>query len=377
KDMPFKTAESGDSCILGVDVGSTTTKAVVMRARDNAILASSYLRTMGDPINATRQCLDEIRNSLDVPVEIIGLGVTGSGRKIVGLYCETSAVYNEIMAHARAASFFDREVDTIFEIGGQDAKYTFLSNGVALDYAMNEACSAGTGSFLEESAKESLNIDYREIGEYALKGQSPPNFSDQCAAFISSDIKTAINEGISREDICAGLVYSICLNYTNRVKAMRPVGKKVFMQGGVCLNQAVPVAMAAVTGKEIIVPPHPGLMGAFGVSLMVKEKLRAGQLEEERFELEALISKEVRYLNTFICDGGAEKCDRKCPIRIIEVGGKKFPFGGACNKYENVRLNLPINRNEYIYTTEREKIVFKLPEEKGLETIGISKSLSM
>ncbi|HPE54534.1 MAG TPA: acyl-CoA dehydratase activase-related protein, partial [Mesotoga prima] len=367
----------GDSCILGVDVGSTTTKAVFMRARDNAILASSYLRTMGDPINATRQCLDEICNSLDVPIEIIGLGVTGSGRKIVGLYCETSAVYNEIMAHARAASFFDREVDTIFEIGGQDAKYTFLSNGVALDYAMNEACSAGTGSFLEESAKESLNIDYREIGEYALKGQSPPNFSDQCAAFISSDIKTAINEGISREDICAGLVYSICLNYTNRVKAMRPVGKKVFMQGGVCLNQAVPVAMAAVTGKEIIVPPHPGLMGAFGVSLMVKEKLRAGQLEEERFELEALISKEVRYLNTFICDGGAEKCDRKCPIRIIEVGGKKFPFGGACNKYENVRLNLPINRNEYIYTTEREKIVFKLPEEKGLETIGISKSLSM
>jgi len=276
KDMPFKTAESGDSCILGVDVGSTTTKAVVMRARDNAILASSYLRTMGDPINATRQCLDEIRNSLDVPVEIIGLGVTGSGRKIVGLYCETSAVYNEIMAHARAASFFDREVDTIFEIGGQDAKYTFLSNGVALDYAMNEACSAGTGSFLEESAKESLNIDYREIGEYALKGQSPPNFSDQCAAFISSDIKTAINEGISREDICAGLVYSICLNYTNRVKAMRPVGKKVFMQGGVCLNQAVPVAMAAVTGKEIIVPPHPGLMGAFGVSLMVKEKTSSG-----------------------------------------------------------------------------------------------------
>ena len=377
KEMPFKTAESGDSCILGVDVGSTTTKAVVMRARDNAILASSYLRTMGDPINATRQCLEEIRSSLDVPVEIIGLGVTGSGRKIVGLYCETSAVYNEIMAHARAASFFDREVDTIFEIGGQDAKYTFLSNGVALDYAMNEACSAGTGSFLEESAKESLNIDYREIGEYALKGQSPPNFSDQCAAFISSDIKTAINEGISREDICAGLVYSICLNYTNRVKAMRPVGRKVFMQGGVCLNQAVPVAMAAVTGKEIIVPPHPGLMGAFGVSLMVKEKLQAGQLEEERFELGALISKEVRYLNTFICDGGAEKCDRKCPVRIIEVGGKKFPFGGACNKYENVRLNLPIDRNEYIYTTDREKIVFEPPEEKRLETIGISKSLSM
>ncbi|KUK92928.1 MAG: CoA-substrate-specific enzyme activase, putative [Thermotogales bacterium 46_20] len=377
KRMPFKKAEEGDECILGVDVGSTTTKAVVMRIRDDAILASSYLRTMGDPINAARQCFSEIRDSLAAPVRLKGLGVTGSGRKLVGLYCETKGVYNEIMAHAKAATYFDKEVDTIFEIGGQDAKYTYLSNGVALDYAMNEACSAGTGSFLEESAKESLNIDYRDIGKLALKGDSPPNFSDQCAAFISSDIKTAINEGITREDIAAGLVYSICLNYINRVKGMRPVGKKVFMQGGVCYNEAVPVAMAAATGKKIIVPPHPGLVGAFGVALMVKENLINGLLTEQDFNLENLINKQVRYLDTFICEGTKEKCDRRCPIRIIEVSGKKFPFGGACNKYENVRLSLNIDRNKYIYTSERERIVYSLDNNEGNQTVGISKSFAL
>ncbi len=377
KTMPFESASEGDKCILGVDVGSTTTKAVVMRIKDSAVLASSYLRTMGDPVNAARQCFREIRDSLDAPVELQGLGVTGSGRKLVGLYSETRGIHNEIMAHAKAASYFDKEVDTIFEIGGQDAKYTFLSNGVALDYAMNEACSAGTGSFLEESAKESLNMDYRSIGKLALKGESPPNFSDQCAAFISSDIKTAINEGVSHEDIAAGLVYSICLNYINRVKGMRPVGKKVFMQGGVCYNEAVPIAMAALTGKEIIVPPHPGLVGAFGVALMIKENLELGLLERHIFSLDDLIAKKVRYLNTFVCEGGKENCDRKCAIRIIEVDGKKFPFGGACNKYENVRLNLNIDRNKYIYTNEREKIVFELKNNTGQQTVGISKSLAM
>jgi len=124
---------------------------------------------------------------------------------------------------------------------------------------MNEACSAGTGSFLEEAAKETLKIEMEEIADIAILGNNPPNFNDQCAAFIGSDIKNAFNEGIGREDIVAGLVYSICMNYDNRVKGNRPVGEKVFMQGGVCLNKAVPLAMAALTGKHIIVPPDPGL----------------------------------------------------------------------------------------------------------------------
>ena len=137
-------------------------------------------------------------------------------------------------------------MDTIFEIGGQDAKYTYITNAVASDYAMNEACSAGTGSFLEESALETLGVEMEAIADIALKGRRPPNFNDQCAAFISSDIKNAIHEGVAHEDIVAGLVYSICMNYSNRVKGNRPVGEKVFMQGGVCYNRAVPLAMASL-----------------------------------------------------------------------------------------------------------------------------------
>ena len=198
-------ARAGDDCVLGLDVGSTTTKAVLVRRGDNAILEVIYLRTNGDPVGASRKCYAGIASKIDVPVNITGLGVTGSGRQIAGLHALTPAVINEIIAHARAAAYFDPEVDTIFEIGGQDAKYTYLTSGVASDYAMNEACSAGTGSFLEESALESLDLRVEEIGDLAMKGVAPPNFSDQCAAFIGSDIKTAIHSGISRADIAAGL----------------------------------------------------------------------------------------------------------------------------------------------------------------------------
>ena len=329
-------ANKDDICILGLDVGSTTTKAVLMRKEDQAILAGIYLRTNGDPVAASRKCYEGIKSQLKVPVNITGLGVTGSGRQISGLHAQTPAVINEIIAHARAAAFFDPDVDTIFEIGGQDAKYTYLTNGVASDYAMNEACSAGTGSFLEESAFEALNLKVEEIGEIALKGKNPPNFNDQCAAFIGSDIKTAIQNGISREDIAAGLVYSICLNYLNRVKGNRAVGQKVFMQGGVCYNKAVPAAMANLTGREIIVPPEPGLMGAFGVALETMSMLENGQIEAQNFDLAELANRTVAYKEPFICGGGKEKCDRKCQISRITIGKKTYPFGGACNKYYNI-----------------------------------------
>lgn len=379
KDMPFQQARDGDECILGVDVGSTTTKAVLMRVKDDAILAGVYLRTLGDPIRATKQCLSSIIEQLNgTKVNVVGLGVTGSGRKIVGLFCQTEAVFNEIMAHAKAAAYFDPEVDTIFEIGGQDAKYTYLVNGVPSDYAMNEACSAGTGSFLEEAAGESLRVHYTEIGDLALKGENPPNFSDQCAAFIGSDVKTAVNEGVSKEDICAGLVYSVCMNYLNRVKGNRPVGKKVFMQGGVCYNRAVPVAMAALTGKRIVVPPHPGLMGAYGVALLTKEHIQLGFLKKRLFDLKKLADREVVYHGTFVCPGGKEKCDRKCQIRIIEVDGRRFPFGGACNKYENVVRGLSIEGTKYNFVKRREEAIFRLEEKgTGAKTVGISKSLAM
>jgi activator of 2-hydroxyglutaryl-CoA dehydratase len=150
RTAPRGTARDGDECIIGLDVGSTTTKAVLLRTSDKKIVASVYLRTNGDPVRASRECYGSLRSQIDgTKLSITGLGVTGSGRQIAALHGLTEQVVNEIIAHAAAAAWFDPAVDTIFEIGGQDAKYTYLTGGVASDYAMNEACSAGTGSFLE------------------------------------------------------------------------------------------------------------------------------------------------------------------------------------------------------------------------------------
>ncbi|MDO8721872.1 MAG: acyl-CoA dehydratase activase [Syntrophales bacterium] len=375
----------GDRCILGLDVGSTTTKAVLMRMDDRRILTSVYLRTNGNPVEASRACFASLYDQLGMlaeKIEIVGIGVTGSGRQIAGLYAMTDGVINEIIAHAAGALFYDDAVDTIFEIGGQDAKYTYVNNGVASDYAMNDACSAGTGSFLEEAAKETMGIETEAIGTRALMGKRPPNFSDQCAAFISSDIKNAFQDGLTKEDILAGLVYSICMNYNNRVKGNRPVGKKIFMQGGVCYNRAVPMAMASLTGKRIVVPPEPGLVGAFGVALEVQRRFELGILKEKSFSLKVLKERTVEQREPFICKGGKNKCDRKCEITGIRIEGKTHPFGGACNRWYNMRGHIVVDTEKLDLVKQYEKLIFTDHlKEQGISdsgkyagTIGINKS---
>ncbi|MGA1819556.1 MAG: acyl-CoA dehydratase activase [Thermoplasmatota archaeon] len=383
KEMNVQQARENDRCIIGLDVGSTTTKAVLLRTGDNAVLASIYLRTLGDPVGASRKCYSALFEQVRVPLNIVGLGVCGSGRQIAGLHAMTDGILNEIIAHATAAVHFDKDVDTIFEIGGQDAKYTYITSGVPSDYAMNEACSAGTGSFLEESAKETLGIEMKDIADVAMRGEDPPNFNDQCAAFISSDIKRASHEGMDREDIVAGLVYSICINYTNRVKGSRPVGEKVFMQGGVCLNRAVPIAMASLTGKEVIVPPMPHLAGAYGVALAIKERIDKGLIREASFDLRELADREVEYLEPFTCQGGKEKCDLRCEVARIKIEDKVYPFGGACNRYYNLRHSVDYDVEKLNLTSLRERLVFndfvdKQAERKpGAKTIGINRTYLM
>jgi predicted CoA-substrate-specific enzyme activase len=360
KSMEKMEAREGDECVTGLDVGSTTTKSVLLRTEDDSIIASVYLRTNGNPVKAARECYAEMARQLNgKSVSVIGLGVTGSGRQITGLHALTDGIITEILAHATAAAYFDPAVDTILEIGGQDAKYTYLVNGVPCDYAMNEACSAGTGSFLEEAAQESLDIDCLDIERIALRAKRPPDFNDQCAAFINSDIKNALQENVGREDIVAGLVYSICMNYNNRVKGQRKIGERIFMQGGVCYNRAVPLAMAILLEKQIIVPPEPGLMGAFGVALEIKNRIEAGILKEARFDLQDLAGREVEYGKSFTCSGKGEMCDRRCRISIIRLNGKNYTFGGACNRYYNLVHHLPIDPRPYDIVVKRQQLVFE------------------
>lgn len=358
--------------ILGVDVGSTTTKAVVIDPADNAVLASHYGRTNGNPVQATRECLNEIHKQFgDRMISLVG--VTGSGREIVGAYLGTAGVYNEISAHATGAAYFDHEVDTIFEIGGQDAKYVLLQNGVPIDYAMNAACSAGTGSFLEESCKSDLGINTYDIADVALQASNPVKFKADCAAFINSDIRTALQEGYDRSDIIGGLVYSIVHNYLNKVMGTREVGKKIFLQGGVAKNRAVGYAFAQATGKTIIIPPNPELIGAFGVALMVKERYAQAKVAALDKYIPDFIATPLVHLGSFTCHA----CTNYCTIERYEVNGRKFPFGGRCSRYEHVWKRREKTQEARDLVGERSELLFAEISNTTTQqqTVGIPRAL--
>jgi predicted CoA-substrate-specific enzyme activase len=315
--------------VLGVDAGSTTTKAVLLDPATGGIVASHYLRTQGDPVASARACLRALADQVgDCRAGLIG--TTGSAREIVGAYLGTEYVFNEISAHAAGASHFDNEVDTIMEIGGQDSKYIHLRNGVPIDYAMNNACSAGTGSFLEESARSDLGVAVSEISGVALGAASPVHFKATCAAFINSDIRAAQQQGHSHDDIVAGLVYAIAANYLTKVKGPRCVGRKVFLQGGVALNRALGHAFAHLVGRQVVIPPHPELLGALGVALLAMKRSHAPAAIDGR--LRALAAPELERVGRFTC----QACKLYCDIDRFKVGGRVFPFGGRCSMYENV-----------------------------------------
>jgi len=343
--------------VLGVDGGSTTTKAALINVKTLEIVAEHYGRTHGDPVAALRLCLREIKKQLGGQKPRISLvATTGSSRELLGVFLETVGVYNEIIAHTVGTTYFQKDVDTIFEIGGQDAKYVLINNGVPIDYAMNEACSAGTGSFLEESASGDLNIRTApEIGPIALQAKAPLKFGEHCSAFINSDIRKAMQQGAAREDVVAGLVFSIVANYRNRVVGNRAVGEHIVLQGGVAKNPAVPLAFAQMTGKPITVPPDPELMGCFGVARLVLQKHEEGLIEKNDFDLGSMIEKEITYHEGFTC----KACENLCPIRNLEVGGHRYPFGGRCSLYTNQRKKRKIRSSEVIdYTQERTRMLF-------------------
>ncbi len=377
--------KAGRSYILGVDGGSTTTKACLIDSETDEIVASHYGRTHGDPVKALKECLAIIRDKVAKDTDSGSINIelcatTGSSREILGVFLETPGVYNEIIAHSVGTAYFDSGVETIFEIGGQDAKYVLLKNGVPIDYAMNEACSAGTGSFLEESSSGDLSIhSAKDIGPIALKADAPLKFGEHCSAFINSDIRKAIQQGASKENITAGIVVSIVANYLNRVVGNRTIGGKIFLQGGVAKNVAVPLAFAMMLDKEILVPPSPELMGCFGVALLAKRKRAEGLLDNKAVDLSDAITREIVYERVFTC----RACDNLCPIQVLKVNNNSYMFGGRCNKYTNTRKavkDVPV----LDYVSKRQELLFEscaAPTDsfaaKRSYTIGIPRAFSV
>ncbi len=326
-----RTVVSDSPYILGVDSGSTTTKAVLYNLSDRSVDASCYLRTHGNPVVATKSCIEELIQQADGnSLRIVQAAVTGSGREMVSVYLDNCISVNEILAHARAASDQAPEVDTVFEIGGQDSKYVSFLGGVPIDYAMNESCSAGTGSFLEETVSVGMGIPVQDISSIAKNSPSPIAFGKRCAAFIDTDLRNAIQHGASQDDVVAGLAYSIADNYLCNVVGGRNIGTTVLFQGGVALNQSVALAIAARTKRRIVTPPHPELMGCVGSALMTLDMLEDGSAVEMDYQLEELVLGTISVKSTFQC----KSCENNCEIQKISIRKKVFPFGGLCSKFE-------------------------------------------
>ncbi|MCP4181671.1 MAG: hypothetical protein GY756_28225 [bacterium] len=320
--------------ILGVDAGSTTTKAVLFNINDMSVDADCYLRTKGNPVEATKECLKSLNESIGKKeINIIQASVTGSGREVVSVYLNNCYSCNEILAHARAAVEELSDVDTVFEIGGQDSKYVSLIHGTPVDYVMNDGCSAGTGSFLEETCAIDMNIPFNEISECALEGQDPIVFGERCAAFINTDLRNALQQGAEINNVVAGLAYSIAENYISRLVNGRTIGRTIFFQGGVALNKSVALAIVSRTGKKVVVPANPELMGCIGAALIVIDLMKKDTLFEQDYNLELILQEELKNSGVFTC----KSCKNMCEIKKINVRGKDFPFGGLCSKFDNQR----------------------------------------
>jgi predicted CoA-substrate-specific enzyme activase len=315
---------------IGIDVGAVSANIVLLDASGN-VAARRYLFTSGQPAETVKRGLKELGDSLGSCVRVRGAGVTGSGRYFIGHLVGADMVINEITAQAKAALHIDPSIDTLFEIGGQDAKYVRFENGAVANFEMNKVCAAGTGAFLEEQAAR-LDIDIREaFSALAFKGRTPADLGTRCTVFMESDLIHHQQSGLKKEDLAAGLAYAIVNNYMEKVVGNRKAGGRIYFQGGVAGNSAVVAAMEAITGKKIHVYEHHDVTGAIGAALAVREGF--GDASETSFAGFDLSDRDVSVKN-FTC----RRCTNLCEIRSIHINGmRKGTSGGLCGRYDDER----------------------------------------
>jgi predicted CoA-substrate-specific enzyme activase len=266
KTFPLK---QGEPCFLGIDIGSTSTNLVLID-QSCRVVDYQYLRTQGDPKNAVNQGFESLAARFGEGLAISAVATTGSGRHFIGGLVGADGMYDEISAQAAAAMHFSPEADTVFEIGGQDSKYISIKDGSVVDFQMNKICAAGTGSFIEEQAQK-LNIPLGQFGKAALRAQAPCDLGERCTVFIETNINKELSKGASKEDIAAGLCYSVVKNYLHRVVANKLVGEHILLQGGVAHNSALVAAFKREFGSRLEAAPYFSVSGAIGAALMVRE----------------------------------------------------------------------------------------------------------
>ncbi|MBM3132479.1 MAG: hypothetical protein FJZ95_05540, partial [Chloroflexi bacterium] len=355
---------------LGIDVGSTSTKGVIIDESGKAVMAKNYLMTAGRPLEAVKEVLSNLLNAVGNAAEIAGVGVTGSGRYLVGSFLGADLIKNEITAQTRAAEELAPNAD-IIEIGGQDSKLVIKRNGVVIDYQMNKACAAGTGSFIDELA-EMLDVSVKD-GQFALLAFEAPytiDLGSRCAAFMGQAVASAQQEGVPIEIITASLSNSIARNYLSKVVEKRRLGNEVILTGAVFYNEAVVSAFKQqLPEKKLIVPEHKEVTGAIGAAILAKEEMAPGASRFKGFR--KLIDEEYK-LKTFMCN----RCDNNCTISRLELPGEPATFyGSRCDLYDSTVSRA---RKETAFD-EREKLLFDGYDEKapGHPVVGLPRALLM
>jgi len=310
---------------LGIDVGSVSTN-VVLLSPDLELLEAIYVPTRGRPVEALDQALGILEERLHgAPLEVLSAGTTGSGRHLAGRLVGADLVRNEITAQLASAARYIPDLDTVFEIGGQDSKYIDAPGGRLRGFEMNRICAAGTGSFLEEQS-ERLGISIvGEFGALGLRSAAPVDLGSRCTVFMDTELCRALERGVAVEDLCGGLALAVARNYLEKVVAGREVGMVVVFQGGTSANEAVVEAFRKLLGRPVRVHPHGRVSGAIGAALLAA-RAQPPKTPSRFLGLRACRDHKV---TSFPCAA----CANRCQVNVVDVAGRRAHFGDVCERY--------------------------------------------
>ena len=363
---------SGD-CFLGIDAGSTTIKLALI-GRDGELLFSYYANNQGNPIQTAQSAIKELKNKLPDTAHIVRACSTGYGEALFKSAFALNEGEVETIAHCTAAAFFDKDVDCVLDIGGQDMKCIKLKNGTVDNIMLNEACSSGCGSFIENFAN-SLGYTAESFAREALFAEHPVDLGTRCTVFMNSNVKQAQKEGAGVADISAGLAYSVIKNALFKVIKLAnasDLGNHIVVQGGTFYNKAVLRAFEKISGTEVICPDISGLMGAFGAALIARK--RYDGTTTTMLSLDEMIS--LSYTTSSVRCG---RCANNCMLTINEFpGGRRHVSGNRCEKGSGEPVSG--TRGDNLFEYKRKRIFGYEPleiENAPRGEIGIPRVLNM
>ncbi len=363
---------TGDA-YLGIDAGSTTTKMVLI-GKDGELLYSFYASNKGDPIKTAKEAIAALKEQMPDTVRIARSCSTGYGEALLKSAFSLDEGEVETIAHCTAASFFDPQVDCVLDIGGQDMKCIKLKDGAVDTILLNEACSSGCGSFIENFAN-SLGYTAPEFAKLALFAKSPVDLGTRCTVFMNSNVKQAQKEGASVADISSGLAYSVIKNALYKViklKSAGDLGAHVVVRGGTFHNEAVLRAFERIAETEAVCPDISGLMGAFGAALIAKK--HASDAPSSMLSLDEIVSLSYTSESTR-CRG----CANRCMLTVNRFSnGKSHVTGNRCERGSGNAKGKEAAPNMVAYKRERIFDYPPLPEDKAPRgKIGIPRVLNM